>query len=238
MPIRGLEHHLGARIGLNQIVVFSFFSSNGIQAGNNSRSLKYAPKSGQSGVWSTDIFLICSAEGVMFWPVATIVVTTHWACIPLWFGRESCQGKTQTEVPKILTHITSLPWTYCSRKVNQPPTIHFPAQWTRKITESWCWLETDSCHIIAPLRVTLTELVRAILSVDRDANSVIGGSLYKEGKVAWDRDWYEFWDKGEWFGCLVRAHKEPDWKVCDKVAWGSGMMMNLWLWAQSLYILY
>lgn len=26
---------------------------------------------------------------------------------------------------------------------------------------------------------------------------------------------------------MVRALKEPDWKVCDKVTWGSGMMMNL-----------
>lgn len=38
-----------------------------------------------------------------------------------------------------------------------------------------------------------------------DVSSIFGGLFYKEGEVVWDIDWYEFWDKSEWFGCLVKV---------------------------------
>lgn len=62
------------------------------------------------------------------------------------------------------------------------------------------------------------------------------GSLYKEGEVPWDTDWYEFLDKSEWLDCLVGAQKEQNWKVHGEEIWGRGMRMYLWLWAQSMCI--
>lgn len=38
------------------------------------------------------------------------------------------------------------------------------------------------------------------------------------------------WTRMNDLAALVGAHKEPDWKVCDKVTWGRGRMKNLWLW--------
>lgn len=101
----------------------------------------------------------------------------------------------------------------------------------RKIIGFWCWLELDCCHVRAPLRVGLTESSEGNSSSGRDASS-----LYKEGKAACDTGWYEPWHEADCLGCWGRAQKEPDWKVCGKVTWGRGMMMNLLLWAQSLCI--
>lgn len=68
----------------------------------------------------------------------------------------------------------------------------------------------------------------AIVPVGRDTNHILGGSLYEKGEAAWDTDGYELGNKGEFLGCLVRALKEPDRKVRDKIIWGTGMR----LWAQ------
>ena len=63
-------------------------------------------------------------------------------------------------------------------------------------------------------------------------------SHYSMWKVKWPKMKLQILGSGQCPGYLIKDLEGKDWKIGDKEAWGRILKLNIWMWAQSINILF